>query len=124
MAFLGGMEAAAVKGEIAGNPPQKGGEDIGPLGRHNIPGPKPGIADAFLGVLPACKDIAGNGGTVGAVLFVRCTDGRLVPVPVQSDDLVIFHDNASFHPERHRFRRNLTVFFPVYHNSQSFSIAV
>ena len=53
------------------------------------------IIDAFLGVLPVLQNIPGNGSTVAAVLLSRGGNRRLVPVPLEPDDLKIFH---RFHP--------------------------
>ena len=49
---LGGMVVIIpVQGQVPGNAAQEGGQPPGSLGWDGVPGPEPGVVDAFLRVL-------------------------------------------------------------------------
>lgn len=82
---------AGVAGQISGDGPQKGSQLLGPLGRHGVPGPQPGVVDALLRVPPVPQQVHGDGPAQRAVLPAAGLNGQMAAGPVQVHDLMIVH---------------------------------
>ena len=85
-----------VQGEVAGKLSKKGGQNVGPLGRHGVPGVEPGVVDALLRVLLLLQNPPGYGVTVGPILLLAGRNGLLRPGPIEVDDLAVLHRKPSF----------------------------
>ena len=91
-----GAVAEAVDGNAPGELGKIRGKHRRPLGRYGIPGGEVCIVDALPAVLHVREDVAGNFGQVAVIFGLGLLNGGFVPVPVQCDDLFVFHLRHSF----------------------------
>jgi hypothetical protein len=92
---LGGVVVPAVQSRVPGDAAQEGRQAAGSLGRHGVPGPQPGVAEAFFRIPAVPQYPADDLPTVGAVFLRRPLDGLLGPFPVQGNDALILHNVGS-----------------------------
>src|SRR5699024_10644614 len=96
--LLGRPAPYPVKGQIPGDLGEEHSQDAGPLGRHGVPGPQPGVVDAFLGVLVVFENAACDGVTVRPVLGVGLDNGLVGPLPVERYNLLVVHVDPPLSP--------------------------
>ena len=90
--LLGEASAPAVQGNVPGDLPQKGSQAGRTGGGNGIPGRKVCIADAFLPILGAGENAAGDLKAIMAVFIVGFLD-RLFRAPeIKRDDLAVLQN--------------------------------